>query len=62
MLFLTSGSTKLAGRAKYADKHENIFVPPDMTVDVWFEFWIAHIVGDLAPNLTEITVSVMSIT
>ena len=21
-----------------------------MTVDVWFEFWIAHIVGDLAPN------------
>ena len=35
---------------KYADKHENIFVPPDMTVDVWFEFWIAHIVGDLAPN------------
>ena len=36
--------------AKYADKHENIFVSPDMTVDVWFEFWIAHIVGDLAPN------------
>ena len=35
---------------KYADKHENIFVPPDMTVDVWFEFWISHIVGDLAPN------------
>ena len=36
--------------AKYADKHENIFVSPDMTVDVWFEFWVAHIVGDLAPN------------
>ena len=36
--------------AKYADKHENIFVPPDMTVDVWFEFWIAHIVGNLVPN------------
>ena len=36
--------------AKYADKHENIFVPPDMTVDAWFEFWIVHIVGDLAPN------------
>ena len=36
--------------AKYADKHENIFVPPDMTVDVWFEFWIENIVGDLAPN------------
>ena len=41
---------KLAGRAKYADKHENIFVPPDMTVTEWFEFWISHIVGDLAPN------------
>lgn len=24
--------------ANYADKHENIFVPPDMTLDVWFEF------------------------
>ena len=36
--------------AKYADKHENIFVPPDMTVTEWFEFWISHIVGDLAPN------------
>ena len=36
--------------AKYADKHENIFVSPDMTVDVWFEFWIENIVGDLAPN------------
>jgi hypothetical protein len=21
-----------------------------MTVDAWFEFWIEHIVGDLAPN------------
>ena len=36
--------------AKYADKHENIFAPPDMTVTEWFEFWISHIVGDLAPN------------
>ena len=36
--------------AKYADKHENIFVPPDMTVDAWFSFWIENIVGDLAPN------------
>ena len=36
--------------AKYADKHENIFVPSDMTVDVWFGFWIENIVGDLAPN------------
>ena len=36
--------------AKYADKHENVFVPPDMTVDAWFSFWIENIVGDLAPN------------
>lgn len=36
--------------AKYADKHVNVFVPSDMTVDGWFEYWIDHIVGDLAPN------------
>jgi hypothetical protein len=36
--------------AKYADKHDEIVVPSDMTVDTWFEYWIEHIVGDLAPN------------
>ena len=36
--------------AKYADKHDNLFVPSDMTVDTWFEYWIENIVGDLAPN------------
>ena len=36
--------------AKYADKHDNVFLPPDMTVDTWFEYWINHVVGDLAPN------------
>ena len=36
--------------ARYADKHDNIFVPSDMTVDTWFEYWIENIVGDLAPN------------
>ncbi len=36
--------------AKYADKHDNLYVPPDMTVDTWFEYWIENIVGDLAPN------------
>ena len=36
--------------AKYADRHEDVFAPPDMTVTAWFEFWISHIVGDLAPN------------
>ena len=36
--------------AKYADRHEDVFAPPDMTVTEWVEFWISHIVGDLAPN------------
>ena len=30
--------------AKYADRHEDVFAPPDMTVTEWFEFWISHIV------------------
>ena len=36
--------------AKYADDHEEVFVPSEMTVDDWFNFWIEDIVGDLAPN------------
>lgn len=36
--------------AKYADKHEEVFVPSDTIVDEWFYFWIENIVGDLAPN------------
>ena len=36
--------------AKYADSHEEVFVPSEMTVDDWFNFWIDNIVGDLAPN------------
>ena len=36
--------------AKYTDNHEDIFVPSDMTVDEWFNFWIENIVCDLAPN------------
>lgn len=36
--------------AKYADKHEEVFVPSDTIVDEWFDFWIENIVGDLAPN------------
>ncbi len=35
--------------AKYEDKH-NSFTPSDMTVNDWFEYWINHIVGDLAQN------------
>ena len=36
--------------ARYADRHDNIFVPTDMILDTWFEYWIDNIVGDLAPN------------
>ena len=36
--------------AKYADKHEEVFVPSDTIVDELFDFWIENIVGDLAPN------------
>ena len=36
--------------AKYADKHDDVFVATDTTVDEWFEFWIENIVGDQAPN------------
>ena len=36
--------------SRYAAKHNNLFVPSDMTVDTWFEFWINNIVGELAPN------------
>ena len=36
--------------SKYADTHDTMFVPSDMTVDDWFEYWIENIVGDLAPN------------
>ena len=50
MLFLTSGSPKLADDTTYADKRENVCVPSDMTADAWFELWIAHIVGAPAPN------------
>lgn len=36
--------------ARYADGHADIFVPSEMTVTDWFDFWIKNIVGDLAPN------------
>lgn len=36
--------------AKYANKHDDVFVATDTTVDEWFKFWIENIVGDLAPN------------
>lgn len=37
-------------KAKYEDKYGRAFIPSDMTVNDWFEYWINHVVGDLAPN------------
>lgn len=36
--------------ARYEDTHDIYNPSSDMTVDVWFEFWINNIVGNLAPN------------
>ena len=36
--------------AQYFDRQRNHFIPSEMTVDEWFEFWIGNIVSDLAPN------------
>lgn len=38
-------------QAKESTAPQNdLFIPSEMTVDTWFEFWITNIVGDLAPN------------
>lgn len=36
--------------AKYADSHSDALLPPDMTVDKWFDFWINNLVCNLAPH------------
>lgn len=36
--------------AKYVDKHDDVYIPSDLTVDAWFDYWIDNIVCDLAPN------------
>ena len=36
--------------ARFADTHDNILSPSDMTVDTWFEFWQENMIADLAPN------------
>ena len=36
--------------ARYENKHDALYIPVNMTVDAWFEYWIENIVGDLAPN------------
>lgn len=37
--------------AKYLDKHNDVFLATDMTVDSWFRYCIENIVGNLAPNI-----------
>ena len=36
--------------ARYEDKHGNIPILEDMTVDDWFDFWCKNLVNHLAPN------------
>ena len=36
--------------AKYADRHAEVFIPTEMTVNEWFNFWIENVVEGLAPN------------
>lgn len=33
--------------ARYADKHDHLFVPTDITVDAWFQYWIENAVDDI---------------
>lgn len=35
---------------QYNDRHDLVVANPNMTVDVWFEFWLNHLICDLAPN------------
>jgi len=41
---------KWIAESKAEDDLTNVYVPSDMTVDTWFDFWINNIVCDLAPN------------
>ena len=36
--------------ARYEDQHNLLPVSTDMTVDIWFEFWINNLICDLSPN------------
>lgn len=36
--------------AKYAERHGEVALSTEVTVDEWFEYWIENIVGDLALN------------
>lgn len=39
--------------ARYDDAHRDLTTeqePPEMTVDEWYQYWIGHLICDLAPN------------
>ena len=36
--------------ARYADRHSDVYAPANLTVDVWFDYWLKNIVGNRAPN------------
>ena len=35
---------------QYNDRHNLVVANSNMTVDAWFEFWLNHLICDLAPN------------
>ena len=39
--------------AKYADKHEEVFIATETTVDEWFEFWSQPLVLQPARNIVQ---------
>ena len=36
--------------AQYEDKHGKVITNPEMTVDMWFDFWMENLICDLSPN------------
>ena len=36
--------------AQYEDKHDMVVVSTDMTVDMWFDFWMENLLCGLSPN------------
>jgi len=36
--------------AQYEDKHDMVIINTDMTVNMWFEFWMENLICDLSPN------------
>ncbi len=35
---------------QYEDKHDILITNSDMTVNMWFDYWMEHLICDLAPN------------